>query len=169
MSRGEHNLGSDSLGDLLKASLLVEFEAFTRTLGLIERHAVVEVGRGFQVFPRFLLQLLTELLSFYSTNVRYRDADGHRCETPSPPEQEHRSEVRVPFSVGMRCVSSISLPVASTVLPLSSRIRGVGLVTSLASTFLLKTLKLKTSCLSVVPLKFFLLRRYLRGGNSHSV
>lgn len=47
-------------------------------------------------------------------------------------------EVKIPFSVGMRCVSSISLPVASTVLPLSSRIRGVGLVTSLASTFLLK-------------------------------
>lgn len=147
----------------------MKFEAFTRTLGLIEGHAVVEVGCGFQLFPRFLLQLLAELFSFYSPNVCYRNADGHGCEKLSSPEQEHRSEVRVPFRVGMRCVSSISLPVASTVLPLSSRIRGVGLVTSLASTFLLKTLKLKTPCLSVVPLKFFLLRRYLRGGNSHSM
>lgn len=87
---GEHDLGSDSLGDLLKAALLVELEAFTGTLGLIERHAVVEVGCGFQLFPRLLLQLLAELLSFDSANVRYRDADGHRCEKPSSREQERR-------------------------------------------------------------------------------
>lgn len=65
-----HYLGSHPLGDLLEAALLMEFEALTRTLSLSERHTVVEVGRGFQVLPWLLLQLLAELFSFYSANVR---------------------------------------------------------------------------------------------------
>lgn len=42
----------------------------------------------------------------------------------------------LPFKVGMRCVSSTSLPLASTVLPDSSKMSGVGFVTSRASTLL---------------------------------
>lgn len=48
----------------------------------------------------------------------------------------HTDPEDLPLSVGMRCVSSTSLPVASTVLPFSSRMRGVGLFTSLISTLL---------------------------------
>lgn len=77
----EYNLSSNSLSNLLKASLVVEFEAPTSPLSLWNSHALVEVGRGLHVLPRLFLQLLTELFSLYSTNICYRDRKNeNRCQ-----------------------------------------------------------------------------------------
>lgn len=69
----KHNLSSNSLGDLLKAPLLVELETLARALSWCDEHTLVEVGCGLQLLPRLLLQLLSELLSFYRTDVCCRD------------------------------------------------------------------------------------------------
>lgn len=53
----------------------MEFEAPTRALSWCNKHALVEVGRGLQVVTRLLLQLLTELLPLYRSNVGYRDEE----------------------------------------------------------------------------------------------
>lgn len=65
----EYNLGSDPLSNLLKTTLLVEFEGLSWTLSYWNGHALVEVGRGLQVLVGLLFQLLTELLSFYCMDV----------------------------------------------------------------------------------------------------
>jgi len=136
----ESNLSSNSLSNLFKTPLLVEFKAPASTLSWCDRHTLVKVGRRLQIIPRLLLQLLTELLPLYRSYVSCTERGkwfvsqknqkkitcGYRCY-----ETQY-----IPLSVGIRCVSSISLPLASTVRPLSSRIRGVGLFTSLISTFL---------------------------------
>lgn len=137
----KHNLSSNSLSDLLKAPLLVELEAPASALSWCDKHTLVEVGRGLQLLPRLLLQLLSELLSFYRPDVCCRDRHNSTMRRQWQNIRllrvyEYWTSAEIPFSVGMRCVSSTSLPLASTVLPLSSRIRGVGLFTSLISTFL---------------------------------
>lgn len=104
-----HYLGSNPLGDLLEAALLMEFEALTRTLSLSESHTVVKVGRGFQLFPWFLLQLLTELFSFYSTNVRYRDTDEQRCKTLFNTTGK-KVEVREKYLSVWACDASVQFP-----------------------------------------------------------
>lgn len=67
------NLSSNSLSDLLKAPLVVEFEGPAGSLSGCNKHTLVEVGGGLQVLPRLLLQLLTELLPLHRSNVRYTD------------------------------------------------------------------------------------------------
>lgn len=132
------NLSSNSLSNLLEAPGLVKSEASARALGGRDEHTVVKVWRRLQIITRFLLQLLTKLLPLYRSYI------GWKQELWSMKEKQkywwdtftQRSTEDSPLSVGMRCVSSISLPVASTVLPLSSRMRGVGLFTSLISTLL---------------------------------
>lgn len=80
------NLSSDSLSNLLKAPLVVESEAPPRALSWCNKHALVEVGRGLQVVPRLLFQLLTELLPLYRTNVRYTDKGNELSNTKTTNE-----------------------------------------------------------------------------------
>ena len=47
----------------------MEFEAPARALSWCDKHALVKVGCGLQVVPGLLLQLLTELLPLYCSNV----------------------------------------------------------------------------------------------------
>lgn len=49
----------------------MEFEALARALSWCNKHTLVKVGRGLQVIPRLFLQLLTELLPLYRSNVCY--------------------------------------------------------------------------------------------------
>jgi len=63
------NLGSDPLGDLLEAPLLVELEGLAWALSGRDVDPLVKVGRGLQVLPGLLLQLLPELLPLHRTNV----------------------------------------------------------------------------------------------------
>lgn len=51
----------------------MEFEGLAWPLSCRHSHAIVKVGSGLQVLVRLLFQLLTELLSFYSTDVCYRE------------------------------------------------------------------------------------------------
>lgn len=122
----------------------MEFESPACTLSWRNRHTLVEVGCGLQVISGLLLQLLAELLSLYCSNVSYTGKETRFVEYQNKEntlcmfvyKYWISVSMYVPLSVGMRCVSSTSLPLASTVLPFSSRIRGVGLFTSLGSTLL---------------------------------
>ncbi len=67
------NLSSNSLSNLLKATLLMKFEGPASALSWCDKHTLVEVGSGLQVLPRLFLQLLTELLPLDSSNVCYID------------------------------------------------------------------------------------------------
>lgn len=71
LGQGCTNLSSNSLSNLLKASLVMEFESPACALSWRNRHTLVKVGCGLQVISRLLLQLLAELLSLYCSNVSY--------------------------------------------------------------------------------------------------
>lgn len=75
------NLCSNSLCNLLKASLVVELEGPARALSWRNKHTLVEVGCGLQVVPRLLFQLLTELLPLYRSNVRCTVGREINCKT----------------------------------------------------------------------------------------
>ena len=65
------DLSSYSLSNLLEAPLVMEFEAPSSTNSRCNIDTLVEIGRWLQILPRLLLQLLTELLPLYSSNVCY--------------------------------------------------------------------------------------------------
>lgn len=67
----ESNLCSNSLSNLLKAPLIMEFESPAKALCRCDGHTLVKVRSGLQVLPGLLLQLLTELLPLYRSNVSY--------------------------------------------------------------------------------------------------
>lgn len=65
------HLSSYSLSNLLKPSLVMEFKGLARALWRWYEHTLVKVGRGLQLLPGLLFQLLSKLFSLYRPNVSY--------------------------------------------------------------------------------------------------